>query len=85
MKHQKVECTNSIVFNEYTDTSPLIGCEEHNGKVKVLIGEEARLVNESSKQFYNTEWSDANHLYHTNAIIISGILYKPGKNTITFC
>ena len=55
MKHQKVECTNSIVFNEYTDTSPLFGCEEHNGKVKVLIGEEARLVNECIKRFYNTE------------------------------
>ena len=82
MKHQKVECTNSIVFKEYTDTSPLIGCEEQNGKVKVLIGEEARFVNESIERFYNTEWSDANHLYHTNAIIINGTLYKPGKNTL---
>lgn len=35
-----------------------------------------------SSGFCNTEWSDANHLYHTNAIIISGILYKPGKNTL---
>jgi len=26
--------------------------------------------------------SDANHLYHTNAVTINGTLYKPGKNTL---
>jgi len=47
MKHQKVECANSFVFDEYTDTTPLFGHEEHNGKVKVLVGAEAKLVKDS--------------------------------------
>lgn len=51
MKHQKVECTNSIVFKEYTDTSPLIGCEEQNGKVKVLIGKKRDLLMSLSSGF----------------------------------
>ena len=29
-----------------------------------------------------TECSDANHLYHTNAVTINWTLYKPGKNTL---
>ena len=82
MKHQKVECANSIVFDEYTDTSPLFGREEHNGKVKVLVGAEATLVKDSIERFYNVEWSDENHLFQTNAVTITGTLYKPGKNTL---
>ena len=86
MKHQKVECANSIVFDEYTDTSPLFGHEEHNGKVKVLVGAEAKLVKESIGRFYKVEWSDENHLFQTNAVTITGTLYKPGKkHFIAFC
>ena len=48
------------MFDEYTDTSPLFGHEEHNGKVKVLVGAEAKLVKESIERFYNVEWSDEN-------------------------
>ena len=82
MKHQKVECANSIVFDEYTDTSLLFGREEHNGKVKVLVGAEATSVKDSIERFYNVEWSDENHLFQTNAVTITGTLYKPGKNTL---
>lgn len=82
MKHQKVECANSIVFDEYTDTSPLFGCEEHNGKVKVFVGAEAKLVKESIERFYNVEWSDENHLFQTNPVTITRTLYKPEKNTL---
>ena len=79
MKYQKVECANSIVFDKYTNTSPLFGREEHNGKVKVLVGAEAKLVKESIERFYKLEWSDENHLFQTNAVTITGTLYKPGK------
>lgn len=82
MKYQKVECANSIVFDKYTNTSPLFGREEHNGKVKVLVGAEAKLVKESIERFYKVEWSDENHLFQTNAVTITGTLYKPGKNTL---
>ena len=74
MKHQKVEFANSNVFDEYTDTSLLFGHEEHNGKVKVLVGAEAKLVKGSIERFYNVEWSDENHLFQTNTVTITGTL-----------
>ena len=37
MKHQKVECANSIVFVEYTDTSTLFGHEEYKSSEVTVV------------------------------------------------
>ena len=34
------------------------------------------------ESFPGFKWSDENHLFHTNAVTITGTLYKPGKNTL---
>lgn len=82
IKHQKIECADAIVFDQETDTSPLFGHEKHEGRAKVIVGDEAGNVRESINNFYPTEWTDENHLFQCNSITINGILYTPGKNTL---